>query len=75
MADVRATVDGQGGLIIDHLGFQGPGCLQAAAALKRVLAERYGITLQDEHITTKPELGEAAVEERQQAPHVEQEGA
>lgn len=75
MADVRVTVDRKGGLILDHLGFEGSSCLDAAAALKRVLAERYGVTLRDEHITRKPELDDAAVEERQQAPQVQQEGA
>jgi hypothetical protein len=60
MPDIRVTVTAAGEVTMDYLGFRGTSCLRAAAALKKVLAERYGVAVVEEQVTEKPELEEVA---------------
>ena len=76
MPEVRVRVAPGGDVTMDYQGFRGPSCLQAAEALKKLLAKRYGVTVVDEQITNKPEMDETLVAEAQQeSAQVQREGA
>ncbi len=67
MPKVKVTIHDDGSVKPDFLGFEGDACVTADLQLRTRLAQ-FGITLEEVHITPKPELL-AAQSEKQAIAH------
>jgi hypothetical protein len=66
MHEVRVTVNPDGTTKTDFSGFTGPTCLDEAAKLRQLLANRFGIQVEETNFVAKPELQQAQEQQQRQ---------